>query len=239
MKILSIGNSFSQDAQRYLKGIADGENVDIKTVNLYIGGCSLETHYKNIIGDAAEYDLQVNGNHSERKISIKEALESDDWDFVTLQQASHFSFDFGTYNPYLRDISDYVKSITPDAEQIIHQTWNYADNSPRLNGELPFKSGDEMFAPAEDAYNKAAAMLHARIIPSGRIFYECRHQGIYPLYRDGFHASFGLGRFILGCVWFEFFTGKKVSGIKFDKFDEPVDEDMKNKALKIIDKFFE
>ena len=37
-KILCIGNSFSQDATRYLEAIADGE---LFVRNCYIGGCSL------------------------------------------------------------------------------------------------------------------------------------------------------------------------------------------------------
>lgn len=49
MKILSIGNSFSQDAQRYLHRLAKHEGVQLKTVNLYIGGCSLQRHYENIL----------------------------------------------------------------------------------------------------------------------------------------------------------------------------------------------
>ncbi len=44
MNILAIGNSFSQDATRYLYDIALSDNVNIKVVNLYIGGCSLELH---------------------------------------------------------------------------------------------------------------------------------------------------------------------------------------------------
>lgn len=46
MKILAIGNSFSQDATRYLQDIAAsaGENLFVR--NLYIGGCSLEMHAK-------------------------------------------------------------------------------------------------------------------------------------------------------------------------------------------------
>ncbi|MBQ7726439.1 MAG: DUF4886 domain-containing protein, partial [Clostridia bacterium] len=42
MKVLSIGNSFSQDAQRYLHGIARADHTEMRAVNLYIGGCSLE-----------------------------------------------------------------------------------------------------------------------------------------------------------------------------------------------------
>ena len=41
MKVLAIGNSFSQDATRYLHQIAKANQFDLKVVNLYIGGCSL------------------------------------------------------------------------------------------------------------------------------------------------------------------------------------------------------
>ena len=49
MKILSIGNGFSQDAQKYLHALARHNGVRAKAVNLYIGGCSLRTHYLNML----------------------------------------------------------------------------------------------------------------------------------------------------------------------------------------------
>ena len=45
MKVLAIGNSFSNDAMRYLHEIAKADGVDMKTVNLFIGGCPLSRHY--------------------------------------------------------------------------------------------------------------------------------------------------------------------------------------------------
>ena len=41
MQILSIGNNFSQDAQRYLHQIVDADGEALKCVNLMIGGCPL------------------------------------------------------------------------------------------------------------------------------------------------------------------------------------------------------
>ena len=38
MNVLSIGNSFSQDAQRYLHRIAKVDSFTLNTFNLYIGG---------------------------------------------------------------------------------------------------------------------------------------------------------------------------------------------------------
>ena len=81
MKVLSIGNSFSQDAQRYVHELAKLEGVEIQTQNLFIGGCSLERHYQNMKGDLAEYDLERNGRATTEKTSIRTALESDEWDY--------------------------------------------------------------------------------------------------------------------------------------------------------------
>lgn len=62
INILSIGNSFSQDAQRYIHYLAKSEGEDIQTANLFIGGCPLERHFRNMMGDKKEYDLEINGN---------------------------------------------------------------------------------------------------------------------------------------------------------------------------------
>ena len=43
-----MGNSFSQDAQRWLKKLAEQNGIDLDCVNLFIGGCSLETNYYSL-----------------------------------------------------------------------------------------------------------------------------------------------------------------------------------------------
>ena len=82
MKILSIGNSFSQDAHAYLHKLGFAQGLDVDAYNLYIGGCSLERHYNNIVGNIADYDYQKNGRYL-RKISIEEALGKKKWDYIT------------------------------------------------------------------------------------------------------------------------------------------------------------
>jgi len=46
MNILSIGNSFSEDATRYLHRISKIGGAIVNN-EIYIGGCSLEQHAKN------------------------------------------------------------------------------------------------------------------------------------------------------------------------------------------------
>ena len=76
MKILSIGNSFSQDAQRYLYRLAKKAGDNFKTVNLDIGGCSLRTHYLNALEDKANYAFEYNGDCPGLTVSIKQLLAS-------------------------------------------------------------------------------------------------------------------------------------------------------------------
>ena len=49
MKILSIGNSFSEDAHAYLAGAAKLSGVDLYCFNMPIGGCPLSRHYRNML----------------------------------------------------------------------------------------------------------------------------------------------------------------------------------------------
>ena len=60
MNILSIGNSFSTDAQRYLHQIAKADGEVLKCYNLCIGGCTLSRHYRNMLSEQQKYDLEMN-----------------------------------------------------------------------------------------------------------------------------------------------------------------------------------
>ena len=74
MNILSIGNSFSQDAQRYLHRIAKVDGGILNTFNLYIGGCPLSLHYRNMISEERTYMLEMIGESSGFKGSYQKSL---------------------------------------------------------------------------------------------------------------------------------------------------------------------
>ena len=121
MKLLSIGNSFSQDAQKWLHQIAESAGAEIHAVNLYIGGCPLVVHWNNFLSREPAYEMWINGEF-ERKISIHEALALEQWDVITFQQASTGSGDYSTFQPYLNYLYREVKAICPNAKYYIHQT---------------------------------------------------------------------------------------------------------------------
>ncbi|MGN1094749.1 MAG: DUF4886 domain-containing protein, partial [Eubacteriales bacterium] len=94
IKILAIGNSFSVDAMEYLYNIcADAGIENIVLGNLYIGGCSLDTHWNNIKSGAAAYTYYKNtsGKWVSYTKGIPATVWEDDWDFITVQQVSQNS----------------------------------------------------------------------------------------------------------------------------------------------------
>lgn len=223
MNILAIGNSFSQDATTYLHQVAKADGEDITVINLYIGGCSLERHYKNIISDAPEYELEFNGDYTKVKVSIRQVLISRKWDYIVTQQCSPECTVYGSYQPYLDKLAEYIHFYAPEAELIIQQTWAYERDSERLNTLMGYSNPEFMYRDLKDAYDKAAASIGARLIPCGEAFIRLARRGIVH-HRDTFHASRGLGRYTLALVWYETLLGKSAIGNMLRQFDEEIDE---------------
>ncbi|MDY3929936.1 MAG: DUF4886 domain-containing protein [Clostridia bacterium] len=229
IKVLSIGNSFSQDATRYLHGIAKSAGVDLKSVNLYIGGCPLSEHYINALENRPNYSLQFNGEGTGFYVSIKDALLSESWngwDYITIQQVSHQSPFYDTYQPYLNFVAEYIRKYAPKTKLLIHQTWAYEQGSDRLTKELGYNDYHDMLKDIINSYNKACSDTNAYgIIPSGEAFDRLLDNGIEKVHRDTFHASLGLGRYTLGLVWYEVLTGNTTENVSFRDFDVPVTEE--------------
>ena len=225
IKILSIGNSFSEDAQRYLYELAANDGTQMKTVNLYIGGCTLRTHYINMLEDRAAYDFQFNGKNTGIKVSIKQALISDEWDFVTLQQASPSSTRYETFTPYISELAAYVRKYCPHTKLLIHETWGYESGCERLT-KLGFSKTHEMLDAVRRTYKFAAAEIGADgIIPSGEAMAMATDMGIEKIHRDTFHAGYGGGRYLIGLLWYAYLTGKDISENSFSRFDVPVSDE--------------
>ena len=222
MNILSIGNSFSTDAQRYLHQIAWADGVDIDAFNLFIGGCSLSQHYQNMLSEEQAYTLEMNGSSTGFKVSLKTALLNRSWDIVTLQQASINSHDYSTYQPYLQKLVDYVRLCVPKAKIVIHQTWAYEQDSELLSN-AGYADYRDMLGNIKISYQKAAHNIGADfIIPSGEMFHSLLENGIKKVHRDTFHASLGIGRYALGLTWYRFLTGNEVVKNTFSDFEECV-----------------
>jgi hypothetical protein len=235
MKILSIGNSFSQNAQTYLHKVAKLNGVKVKTVNLFIGGCPLRTHYLNMLNDAKAYTFSYNGENVGLKVSISEALSSDDWDVVTLQQASIFSGDFDTYTPHIEELAEYVRTYCPKAKIVIHETWAYANGCEKLAALSKYPTARDMYGNLHAAYKKAAEAVNADgIIPAGTAMIGAAELGIKVHHDDGAHAGLGCGKYLLALCWLKYLTGKDIDNDSFNEFDAPVTEEERALIIKAV-----
>ena len=221
MNVLAIGNDFSKDATRYLHQIAANDGCDMTVVNLNAYQSSLSEHYRNNLIDVKAYTLEYNGKSTGFKTSIKEALLSRDWDVVVLQQLSSQSFDYETFQPYIDNLAKNIRKYSPKCQLVLHQTWAYAQKSKYLY-DVGYEDKFQMSMDVKNAYEKASIDIKAdKVIPSGEMFLRMETQGV-EIYRDGKHASLGIGRYGLGLLWYACLTGKSVAKNTFSKFDESV-----------------
>ena len=235
MKILSIGNSFSQDAYKYLHALAEADGFSLETVNLYIGGCTLSRHAENLRSGEAAYLLEVNGKSTERYVSIAEAVAMGGFDAITLQQASHESTKKATYYPHIEELAAYVRASAPAAKLLIHETWAYEEGSDRLFRVAGYKTAAEMMRDICAAYREAAARVGADgVIPSGRAMLRLAETTGLPVHRDTFHASRGAGRYLLALVWYATLTGRPVDGNAFSDLEEPVDATLRVAVIEAV-----
>ena len=225
MRILSIGNSYSNDAQHYLYLLSREARIPLKCVSLYIGGCPLSRHWRNMMRGEVAYDYFLNGIKTERPVSLREGLLADDWDYITLQQASYESQDYASYQPYLDELAAYVRKLAPRAKLLIHQTWTCAEGHERV-ARFGFGSATEMFESIRAAYEKAAEAIGAvGTLPSGEALLEALRLGAETVHApDGIHASAGIGRLTLAETWLTALSGKDLRAVKTPTLDVDISD---------------
>ncbi len=219
LKVLAIGNSFSSDATEYLWDIAkDGGVETIVIGNLYIGGCALDKHYTNIRTSAGAYTYYKNTNgrwSSTSGVSVQKGLADEEWDIVTVQQASGSSGVESSYSP-LKKILEFLAENEPNADVYWHLTWAYQQNS--THSSFPTYGSDQM-----KMYNAILKALDSKvkveesivgIIPSGTAVQNLRSSYIGDtVTRDGYHMSYDYGRYTVALTWFAYLTGGDVDTV--------------------------
>ena len=188
LRLFLIGNSFSQNASRYLPDLAKEGKHPLKIGRAELGGCPMERHWKHAAAAEAN-PADSNGKPYGGK-SLRMLLSEDKWDIVTIQQASVLSSDSTTYYPYASNLYNYVKSICPDAEVVIHQTWAYRYDAPSFGQVAPApqkknaKDEKEMYQKSRAAYHKVAGELGIRILPVGDAFWQVTSDPAHQYVKD-------------------------------------------------------
>lgn len=220
VKILAIGNSFSEDAiEQNLHEIAAADGIATVIGNLYIPGCSLQRHAQNIANDAPAYRYRKIGEDGKMQqtdsMRLSKALSEEQWDYVSVQQASHFSGMYNTYEPWLHQVVAYVRAhVGKHTKIVFHQTWAYAKDSSHDGFKNYGRNQNRMYQAICLAAQKAMKAEGIKtVIPCGTAVQNARTSSLGDtMNRDGYHLNLHYGRYTAACTWFEALFGKSVLG---------------------------
>ncbi|RZK38886.1 MAG: DUF4886 domain-containing protein [Pedobacter sp.] len=185
LRLLVIGNSFSQNATTFLPQIAKERGKTLIIGRAELGGHSLAQHWSYV--ERFEKDSTDAKGKPYGGKSLKMLLSKGNWDVVTIQQYSYLSGDSSSYNPYAKKLVEYIKKLQPKAEIVIHQTWAYRSDAKkfgRIDQEQLAKNQEEMWQKSRAAYRKLAKQLNVRILPVGDAFEEVATSKKYGYKKD-------------------------------------------------------
>ena len=204
LRVLAIGNSFSEDAvEQDLHALATLGGHEVILGNLYFPACSIERHWNNLKNDVPDYSFRkINANGTVDTINnctMAKALRSEAWDIITFQQGSAVSGVYTSYRLLPQLIKRVRAMVGPRPKFLWHQTWAYAPYSTHPG----FKkySGDQMRMYAAILYCTKRVLADnpqlKGLIPTGTAIQDARTSFLgNDLTRDGYHLNLALGRYI-------------------------------------------
>ena len=222
IKILAVGNSFSVDAmQKHLFPILESAGyTDITLGNLYIGGCSLDTHYDNLKTGATAYTYYQNTDGAWSAYdgaAASKGFGSARWDVVTIQQVSSDSGRPTTYKN-LAAIVNILKEKEPQAKILWHMTWAYQQDSDHWAFAHYGKDQTTMYNAITQTVQEQVLTLSTinGVIPSGTAIQNLRTSVLGDtLTSDGLHLKDSYGDYTAALTWFCTITGESLEAVTY------------------------
>jgi len=224
LKILAIGNSFSNNTTQYLYDVAMAEGMtDVTIGRLFIGSCTLEMHAANAQNDTPAYTYYKNDSGTWEKtenVTMLHGLLDESWDIITMQQSSGQSGQSGSYDGHLETLIDYVNThkTNKDAKLVWHMTWAYQTDS--THKDFSHYANDQLsmyYAIVATCQEKILTNdAFVAVIPAGTAIQNARtSRWGDAITADGYHLN-DLGKLTASYMWYATLTGKSLSGIRLD-----------------------
>lgn len=204
-KVLMVGNSFADDTIYYLKDAAASMGINIEIHDAYIASCTLDMHYNNIRNGTATYsERSAEGglwNYRNDK-TLTQILNAEDWDIITLQQASAQIGRPNSYGNLSALVGEIRNVVGNDPHLLWHQTWAYDSDYADYYDYFSYFGNDQaaMYQAINDCYRNQVAPtgLFERMIPAGTAVQNLRTTYMKDTFtRDGKHMSSVHGRYLL------------------------------------------
>ena len=246
IKILAIGNSFSNDSiLGYLPQMLKGAGVkSFKIGNLYHGGCSLQMHVEYALAEQKAYQLytrtekDTKWKQSKKNArTLDDALKEDAWDYITFQHGQSLFGVESAFHPALDVLMYYVQRTQPQAAFGWNFVWAAPDGSTRA-AVKKYYGGDQMkMYDMSVAATKNQVLTEPRtkfVMPVGTAIQNARTSFLGDhLDRDGYHLNKGIGRYIASLTWCCKLTG--VDPDKITYLPETLVQDKKDYKIEGLD----
>ena len=222
LRVLDIGNSYTEDATHYLPEIVAASGIDTSDMCLYRtfrGGASFKNWYdiyhnqdastytisKVVGGLNADISGTAAANNGEK---FRNTLTNNEWDLIIIHQVSQYAPYYSRWEEnnnagYLSKLIRLIRKHQPKATigfLLVHSYWsNYSGNSE--------KSSLKRWQLIADSAMKLRANYDINfIIPYGTAIQNLRASSLnndYDLTADGTHCGSGLADYTAACTYFQ------------------------------------
>ena len=236
LRVLDIGNSFTDDSTAYLPGFVTSAGLDVSDMCLYRcirGGGSFKSFYDSwhnqdtsggTTDPTCHYSVgklfggltqSISGTTNLEK--MHSCFEDCKWDLIIIHQVSTYSNQFNLWNGntdagYLTELIRLVRLYQPQAT--IGFLMPHASYQQSLNGDTAslFRGIAESVQKMRSAYGidfiipVASAIENLRTSQTFKTMYPNVQKGYS---RDGHHLGYGLARYVANAVCFQSILGKR------------------------------
>lgn len=218
LKVLDIGNSFTNDATDLLPLIAEASGSDVSKVCLYKAirsSGSLKNWYDVYSDKDTGYTYRVekvfgglNANVSTGRGDkgdgslFRKLLTDEQWDIIIIQPYYGLRSDAGS-GPYLKEMLSVFKEHQPNAVigfYLVHSLWDHHAKNKEGSSYERWKLICSSTKHFQEEYGIDF------VIPYGTAIENLRSSSLnneYDLTRDGLHLAYGLGRYTAACCYYE------------------------------------
>lgn len=218
LKVLDIGNSFTNDATDLLPLIVESSGSDISNICLYKAirsngrlknwydvWCDKDTAYtyriEKVLGGLNANVSAGIGARGDGSL-FRKLLADEQWDIIIIQPY-YMNWDIRDTGGYIDEMLSILKMYQPNAVigfYLVHTPWDYHPKNKEGSSYERWKLACSFMKRVQEKYRIDF------IIPYGTAIENLRSSSLnneFDLTRDGLHLSYGLGRYAAACCYYE------------------------------------
>ena len=219
LKVLDIGNSFTNDATDLLPLIVEASGSDVSNICLYKAirssgrlknwydvWCDKDTAYRyrieKVLGGLNANVSTGIGAKGDGSL-FRKLLTDEKWDIIIIQPYYQHWDDTTKVGGHLNEMLSLLKEHQPNAVigfYLIHTPWDHHTKNKEGSSYERWKLACSFMKRVQEDYGIDF------IIPYGTAIENLRSSSLnneYDLTRDGLHLAYGLGRYTAACCYYE------------------------------------